>query len=297
MRADGPILTSTEILISPEDDAEVRRVSSDQLGAQHPGDRAHELCRGGARRPGARRRASGVLEDVRADRVRRGRRRYAARHATRSREPGERRSGCSTSAVLEGEGVGALQFETDRARFLGRGGDVRTRGIDRRRACRCPIPPAPCSIRSFALRRRVRIPPGGTARVDFWTGVAGSRAQALAAAGKYRDARRIRADLGRRPRAGRAVSSRSSRSTRMMRADFSALQATCCTPIARCAPRSRFLRATSRGRRFSGRAVYRAICPSCWCISRPAAAASSSGSSCGRASTGGRSALSVDLVS
>jgi cyclic beta-1,2-glucan synthetase len=33
----------------------------------------------------------------------------------------------------------------------------------------------------------VRIPPGGTARVDFWIGVAGSRATALAAAAKYRE--------------------------------------------------------------------------------------------------------------
>src|SRR6202034_3451504 len=85
------------------------------------------------------------------------------------------------------EGVGALQFETDRARFLGRGGDVR-RALSILDAL--PLSDTAGTVLDpvFALRHRVRIPPGGTAHVDFWTGVAGSRATALAAAAKYREA-------------------------------------------------------------------------------------------------------------
>ena len=87
----------------------------------------------------------------------------------------------------EGDGVGALQFETDRARFLGRGGDVRT-AVSIRDALPLSDTAGTVLDAVFALRRRIRIPPGGTAQIAFWTGIAGSRAQALAAAAKYREA-------------------------------------------------------------------------------------------------------------
>ena len=37
------------------------------------------------------------------------------------------------------------------------------------RAARCRAPRAPCSIAVFALRYRIRVPAGGTARIAFWT--------------------------------------------------------------------------------------------------------------------------------
>ena len=40
----------------------------------------------------------------------------------------------------------------------------------------------------LALRRRVRIPPGETVRIAFWTGISASRAEAIALADKHRDA-------------------------------------------------------------------------------------------------------------
>jgi len=40
----------------------------------------------------------------------------------------------------------------------------------------------------LALRHRVKIAPGETARIAFWLGVAPSRAEVLALVGKYRDA-------------------------------------------------------------------------------------------------------------
>ena len=89
-------------------------------------------------------------------------------------------------AVVDGEAVGKREFETDRARFLGRGAGVR----------------APSAVMSgrplsgttgavldpiFAMRRRVRIAPGATARVDFWTMVASSREDVLDLVDKHHD--------------------------------------------------------------------------------------------------------------
>jgi cyclic beta-1,2-glucan glucanotransferase len=80
---------------------------------------------------------------------------------------------------------GAVEWETDRARFLGRG--------------RSPANPIAFEGRGLsgttgavldpiaALRERIRIGPGGSVRVAFATGVAPDRNAALALARKYRD--------------------------------------------------------------------------------------------------------------
>ncbi|HUS15227.1 MAG TPA: glucoamylase family protein [Chloroflexia bacterium] len=88
-----------------------------------------------------------------------------------------------TVAVL-GETRGELEYETDRARFLGRG-----RGPDSPAAL---DPEAALGGHTGAvldpvisLRRRVRLAPGETARVTFATGVAATREGALALAERY----------------------------------------------------------------------------------------------------------------
>ena len=80
---------------------------------------------------------------------------------------------------------GAVEWETDRARFLGRG--------------RTPANPIALDGRALsgttgavldpigALRERVRLAPGAVIRVTFATGVAADRGTALALARKYRD--------------------------------------------------------------------------------------------------------------
>jgi len=83
------------------------------------------------------------------------------------------------------ESDGGLQFETDRARFLGRGREVRN-------AAAIMGPPLSNTAGTvldpvLALRRRVRVPPGETVQVAFWTGIAASRALALGLADKYAD--------------------------------------------------------------------------------------------------------------
>ncbi len=185
VRADGPIVTSMEILISPEDDTEVRRVHLTNSGRS---TREIELTSY----------AEVVLADPAADFAHPAFSKMFVQTefvaddggtllATRRRkEPSETPLWMFHIAVLEGEGVGALQFETDRARFLGRGGDVRT-AVSIRDALPLSDTAGTVLDAVFALRRRIRMPPGGTAQIDFWTGIATSRAQALAAATKYRE--------------------------------------------------------------------------------------------------------------
>ena len=60
--------THTEIVVSPEDDIELRRVRITNRVAQRRDDRADQLRRSGARPAGRRRAASGVQQSVRADR-------------------------------------------------------------------------------------------------------------------------------------------------------------------------------------------------------------------------------------
>src|ERR1700760_248793 len=122
-RSDGPIGTQLEVLVCPEDDVEVRRVT---LTNQGRGAREIELttyCEV-VLAPAASDSAHPafskmfVQTEFAADR--------AALLATRrQREADQAPVWLVHFSCLEGNAVGGLQFETDRARFLGRGNDVR----------------------------------------------------------------------------------------------------------------------------------------------------------------------------
>ena len=92
----------------------------------------------------------------------------------RPRSPGEAPVWAVHLAVVEGETVGDLQFETDRAAFLGRARGIRTpiSVIDGQ-----PLSNTVGTVLDpiFSLRRRLSIPPGGRARVAFWTLIARPR--------------------------------------------------------------------------------------------------------------------------
>ena len=104
----------------------------------------------------------------------------------RRRQPDEPEIWAAHLAVVDGETVGKAQIETDRARFLGRGGGVRTpiSVMDGR-----PLSNTVGTVLDpvFVLRRRLRIAPGATARIAFWTLVAASREAVLDLADKHRD--------------------------------------------------------------------------------------------------------------
>ena len=69
-RRDHDYETHTEIVVSPEDDIELRRVRITNRAATRAHDRGHQLRRSGARAAGGGRAASGLQQPVRADRDR-----------------------------------------------------------------------------------------------------------------------------------------------------------------------------------------------------------------------------------
>jgi cyclic beta-1,2-glucan synthetase len=84
---------------------------------------------------------------------------------------------------LEGRPQGALEYETDRRRFLGRG-----RGIDNPQALdgRSLSGTVGATLDPIvSLRQRVRLAPGGFVRLSFATGIASSEDTAVALARKY----------------------------------------------------------------------------------------------------------------
>ena len=185
VRHDGAIRTTLDVVVSPEDDAEIRHVSISNSGfraveieltsyaelvlAPPAADLAHPAFS-----------KLFVQTEFVAE--------LGALVATRRRRsPDEPEIWAGHVATVEGETVGALEFETDRARFLGRGCDVRapvamTEGKPLSNTTGTVLDPI------FALRRRLRIPRGATARVAFCTMVASSREDLLTLIDKHRDA-------------------------------------------------------------------------------------------------------------
>ena len=184
VRVDGDLATTLEVLVSAEDDAEVRRVT-----ISNSGDRARDV------------EVTSYAELVLAPQA------FDLAHpafsklfvvtehlaglgalvATRRRRaPTEPQIWAAHLAVVGGEAVGKREFETDRARFLGRGGSIRAPSAVMSGR---PLSGATGAVLDpiFALRRRVRIAPGATARVDFWTMVASSRTEVLDLIDKHHD--------------------------------------------------------------------------------------------------------------
>jgi cyclic beta-1,2-glucan synthetase len=183
-RRDDGLTTTLEVLVSAEDDAEVRRVSIVNTGdlpreievtsytelvlAPHMADVAHpvfsKLFVETEHLPGI-----GALLATR-----------------RRRDTADSEIWAAHLAVVDGEIIGKLEFETDRARFLGRGRSIRSpiavlEGRPLSGSTGAVLDPI------FALRRRVRIAPGAKVRIAFWTMVGGSRKAILDLVDKHHD--------------------------------------------------------------------------------------------------------------
>jgi len=171
-RRDGEFSTIMEIAVSSEDDAEVRRVSVTNHGSEaceleitsytelvlaaQAADAAHPAFSN-----------MFVQTSFLAE--------FSALLATRRRRgPDEAEIWAAHIAVLEGHAEGEVQFETDRARFIGRGRSIRAPlamqgGLSLGNTQGCVLDPI------FSLRRRVRLEAKSTARIAFWTCVADNR--------------------------------------------------------------------------------------------------------------------------
>jgi cyclic beta-1,2-glucan synthetase len=183
-RSDAGIVTHLEVVISAEDNAEVRRVSitnnsvrtreieltsyAEIVLAPPLADAAHPAF-------------SNLFIETEFFAI------ENALLAHRRRRSSEDKQVWAVHAVVaEGDILGAVQYETDRGRFLGRG----------------HTPADPVAVMEerplsntvgavldpvFSLRRRVRVAPNETARVTFSTGIANTREEAMTLADKYHD--------------------------------------------------------------------------------------------------------------
>jgi cyclic beta-1,2-glucan synthetase len=184
VRTDGTLTTTLDVIVSPEHDAEVRRVSVSNIG-----NRVRELEITSYAELALGRQADDVahpafnklfvetefLADV-----------GAIMATRRRRSANDPEIWAAHLAVVDGEAVGPVQIETDRARFLGRGHGVRTpiAVIDGR-----PLSNTVGTVLDpiFALRRRVRVAPGASVRIAFWTMAAPTREALLDSIDKHRD--------------------------------------------------------------------------------------------------------------
>ncbi len=103
----------------------------------------------------------------------------------RPRDPREPAAWAFHASSVEGRAQGQIEWETDRARFLGRGRSpadpIALEGGPLSGTTGVVIDPI------VSLRRRVRIAPDGVVRLSFATGVASDRGTAEALAQKYHD--------------------------------------------------------------------------------------------------------------
>ncbi len=176
------LITTTEIVVSAEDDAEARRVTFTNSGrrpreidvtsyaelvlAPPSSDQAHPAFS-----------KMFVVTDYLPE--------LGVVIATRRRRsPHDPEVWAAHIAVIEGQETGPIQIETDRAKFIGRGNDVATAAmID------TPLSGTIGTVLDpiFSIRRRVTIPPGGVTRVTFWTMVAASPDALLDLVDRHRD--------------------------------------------------------------------------------------------------------------
>ena len=182
-RRDGSMTTTLTVTVSAEDDAEVRRLSLTNLGSR---SREVELTSYMelALAPQAADLAHPAFQNLFVQ-TEFDAETGALLATRRPRSNDEERVWAAHVASVEENGDAFVQFETDRARFLGRGRSARSAA--------CVIDGRPLSNTVgavldpiFSLRRRFVIEPGETVHASFTTMVAESRERVLDLVDKYR---------------------------------------------------------------------------------------------------------------
>ena len=182
VRRDRTIATTTEILVSAESDAEVRRVSLANMGGMRRDIEVTsyaEIVLGSGAADQAHPAFSKLF--VQTEYVPQFDAILAHR---RKRAPTDPDLWAAHFAVVDGVPVGQTQFETDRARFIGVGRDLAApEALER------PLSDTVGTVLDpvFSIRRTVRVSPGKTTRIAFWTLVGSSREEVLERLLDYND--------------------------------------------------------------------------------------------------------------
>jgi len=186
-RVDGDVEIRTEIVVSPEDDVELRRVSITNHG---PATRGFDLTSYAevVLAPGDADLAHPAFSNLFVETIAVPER--DALMCVRRPRGGTERPHLIHVLSGRGRAGGATEYETDRARFLGRG-----RGVDRPAALYTAgglsNTTGPVLDPIVSLRQSIRIPPGGTARIAFTTGCAENEEGARRLIEKYHDRRAV----------------------------------------------------------------------------------------------------------
>jgi cyclic beta-1,2-glucan synthetase len=184
VRKDGTLECTTEVLVSPECDADVRRLSFVNHGYRSREIEFTTYSELALAPPAADLAHPAFLklfvntEFLRGD---------GALLATRRlRSPEESAIWVAQQVVVEGAPLGPLEIETDRARFIGRGRDLRTAvAMQDRGALSDTVGTVLDPV--FCFRQTLRIPPAGRVTLALWTVVADSRAGVLDLLDKHRE--------------------------------------------------------------------------------------------------------------
>ncbi|MCM8709887.1 cyclic beta 1-2 glucan synthetase [Clostridium sp. SYSU_GA19001] len=187
-RKDGNLVTHTEIAVSQEDNAEVRRISITNH-SEH--SRTVEITSY----------LEVTLAPYNADIVHPAFSNLFIRTEfvenpgciianRRPRAKGQKKPHLIQTIAVSGETVGSMQFETSRANFLGRGRDVSNPLVMENDA---PLKNSVGAVLDpiISIRRRLKIRPGETVKIAYTTAVADSREEAVELARKYSEMHNI----------------------------------------------------------------------------------------------------------
>ncbi|HYE84242.1 MAG TPA: glucoamylase family protein [Clostridia bacterium] len=183
-RTDGDIDTGTEIIVSPEDDVEIRRLTLTNHSQQprilevtsyfevtitpQSADLAHPAF-------------SNLF--IRTEYLHRYNTLLAVR---RPREEKKSPVYAFHELTVKEEVLGGIQYETDRARFIGRGNSVeKPAAVEGSHPLSNTVGPVLDPIMS--LRCRVRLQPGQTVKLNYITGISDDKEKIMLAAEKYHD--------------------------------------------------------------------------------------------------------------
>ncbi len=184
IRRDGSLTTTMDVLVSGEADGEVRRVSLANSGRRTCEIELTSYAEIVLATPGADNAHSTFSRMfVQTEHLAE----FGALVATRRlRSHDEPQAWAAHFAVVEGEMIAEPQYESDRARFLGR---ARSGSTAQALVGDQPLTNTVGTVLDpvFALRYRVRVLPGKVARVTFWTVVAPSRVQLMSLIDHYHD--------------------------------------------------------------------------------------------------------------
>ncbi|MCY6483224.1 cyclic beta 1-2 glucan synthetase [Clostridium aestuarii] len=183
-REDGEISTHTEITVSSEDNAEVRRISLTNHGSEERTLEITSYC-------------EVTLAPLNADIVHPAFSNLFIRTEflqnpeciignRRPRSKGQKKPYIIQTIAVEGELVGNIQYETSRVNFIGRGKTLFTPNameVD------TPLKNTVGAVLDpiISMRKRIRIKPGESCKIAYTTAVTDSRENALELARKYKE--------------------------------------------------------------------------------------------------------------